>query len=128
MPDDLALNPLQEGLVTSALLLGAAFGAMYTGRLSDRNGRRRTIQWLAVWIINFLIGLFFPVLVNLISISGIFFIFVALRIAGLVFLKVHMPETKAKSLEELEEEFKTFDKEALSREGGRVEPASTSTS
>jgi major inositol transporter-like SP family MFS transporter len=82
----------------------------------------------ALWIINFLIGLFFPVLVNLIGIPGTFFIFVALGIAGLVFLKVYMPETKAKSLEELEEEFKTGDKEALFREGGRIEPARTPTS
>jgi major inositol transporter-like SP family MFS transporter len=82
----------------------------------------------ALWIINFLIGLFFPVLVNLLGISGTFFIFVALGIAGLVFLKVYMPETKAKSLEELEEEFKTGDKEALFREGGRIEPARTPTS
>ena len=82
----------------------------------------------ALWIINFLIGLFFPVLVNLLGISGTFFIFVALGIAGLVFLKVYMPETKAKSLEELEEEFKTGDKEALFREGDRIEPARTPTS
>jgi major inositol transporter-like SP family MFS transporter len=77
----------------------------------------------ALWIINFLIGLFFPVLVNLIGISGTFFIFVALGVAGLLFLKAYMPETKGKSLEELEEEFKTGDKEALVREGGHKEPA-----
>lgn len=76
----------------------------------------------ALWVINFLIGLFFPVLVSQIGISGTFFIFVALGAAGLVFLKVYMPETKGKSLEELEEEFKTGNTGALVREGSAVEP------
>ncbi|MHC6595126.1 sugar porter family MFS transporter [Arthrobacter sp. C152] len=79
----------------------------------------------ALWIINFLIGLFFPILVSLIGISGTFFIFVALGIAGLIFLKVYMPETKAKSLEELEEEFKTGDKSALFKEGAATGHAPT---
>ncbi|MFC9769856.1 MULTISPECIES: sugar porter family MFS transporter [unclassified Pseudarthrobacter] len=76
----------------------------------------------ALWMVNFLIGLFFPVLVSLIGISGTFFIFVALGAAGLVFLKVYMPETKGKSLEELEEEFKTGNTDALVREGSAAEP------
>lgn len=79
----------------------------------------------ALWIVNFVIGLFFPVLVSLIGISGTFFIFVALGAAGLVFLKVYMPETKAKSLEELEEEFKAGNDDALKREGANAHHAAT---
>lgn len=48
MQKDLGLTPLTEGLVTSTLLFGAAFGAISAGRLSDRFGRRRTIMGLAL--------------------------------------------------------------------------------
>ncbi|MEE9097407.1 sugar porter family MFS transporter [Pseudarthrobacter phenanthrenivorans] len=48
MQEDLGLTPLTEGLVTSSLLFGAAFGALFGGRLADRNGRRRMIMVLAV--------------------------------------------------------------------------------
>ena len=48
MQDDLGLTPLTEGLVTSSLLFGAAFGALFGGRLADRNGRRKMIMVLAV--------------------------------------------------------------------------------
>lgn len=48
MQEDLGLTPLTEGLVTSSLLFGAAFGALLGGRLADRNGRRKMIMVLAV--------------------------------------------------------------------------------
>jgi major inositol transporter-like SP family MFS transporter len=48
MTDDLGLTPTTEGIVTSSLLLGAAFGAFLGGRISDRRGRRTMILWLAV--------------------------------------------------------------------------------
>ena len=47
-PDQLNLDPLQEGMVVSALLIGAAIGALTGGRLSDIQGRKRNILTLSV--------------------------------------------------------------------------------
>ncbi|MGV4321615.1 sugar porter family MFS transporter [Bacillus mojavensis] len=47
-PDQLNLNAITEGLVTSSLLFGAALGAVLGGRMSDFNGRRKNILFLAI--------------------------------------------------------------------------------
>lgn len=39
--DQLDLTPFTEGLITSSLLFGAAFGSLAGGRLADRIGRRK---------------------------------------------------------------------------------------
>jgi major inositol transporter-like SP family MFS transporter len=48
MSEALNLNSFTEGLVASSLLFGAAIGAVFGGRLSDYNGRRKNILYLAV--------------------------------------------------------------------------------
>lgn len=47
MKYDLNLTPAQEGLITSFLLFGAAFGSLAGGCLSDRQGRRKNLLWVA---------------------------------------------------------------------------------
>ncbi|NAZ84677.1 sugar porter family MFS transporter [Kineococcus indalonis] len=59
-----------------------------------------------LWITNFLVGLSFPQLVAGIGISSTFFVFAALGIAALVFIKTSVPETRGRSLEELEAQFR----------------------
>ena len=47
-PDQLNLDPLQEGMVVSALLVGAAVGSFGGGKLADSQGRKKNILWLAM--------------------------------------------------------------------------------
>lgn len=51
--DQLNLNASQEGLVTSGITLGAAFGAVSGGKLSDHFGRKKVLSF-AAWI--FILG------------------------------------------------------------------------
>lgn len=51
MPDaakGLQLTSLEEGAIGGTLLIGAALGALFGGRLSDRYGRRHNITLLAI--------------------------------------------------------------------------------
>ncbi|QCR38830.1 sugar porter family MFS transporter [Nissabacter sp. SGAir0207] len=47
MKYDLNLTPAQEGLITSFLLFGAALGSLFGGYLSDKQGRRKNLLWVA---------------------------------------------------------------------------------
>jgi major inositol transporter-like SP family MFS transporter len=48
METSLGLTPTTEGVMVSAILVGAAVGAFFTGRVSDALGRKPTITALAV--------------------------------------------------------------------------------
>lgn len=57
MKDDLALSPFGEATVVSALLFpGAAFGALFGGRIADRIGRKRSLMVCAVLFLAGAIG------------------------------------------------------------------------
>ncbi|MEU7482870.1 sugar porter family MFS transporter [Streptomyces sp. NPDC042319] len=52
MEEHFGLTSLGEGIITSALLIGAAFGSLAGGRMSDRLGRRNSLLWSgAVFIV-----------------------------------------------------------------------------
>ncbi|MEU7021598.1 sugar porter family MFS transporter [Streptomyces sp. NPDC046203] len=71
LKDDFQLTSFQEGAVISSLLLGAAAGALWSGRLADRWGRRRTLIAVAV---TFTLGLL------LATVSAGFWTLVAARV------------------------------------------------
>jgi major inositol transporter-like SP family MFS transporter len=47
-PDQLNLDPLQEGMVVSGLLIGAAVGSLLGGKLADMQGRKQNIFTLSI--------------------------------------------------------------------------------
>ncbi|WP_299094273.1 sugar porter family MFS transporter [uncultured Metabacillus sp.] len=61
---------------------------------------------LFLWLCNFLVGLFFPVLMDGIGISGTFFLFAFFAIIGVIFVAKNLPETRGLSLEQIEDIFK----------------------
>ncbi len=68
-----------------------------------------------LWITNFLIGLLFPVLLAGIGLSTTIFIFTVLGIGAIAFVKKYLPETKGRSLEELEHHFRTYGEKGVSK-------------
>ncbi|MBU5376937.1 MAG: sugar porter family MFS transporter [Pantoea sp.] len=56
----------------------------------------------AMWIANFLISLMFPVLLASVGLAGAFFIFALVGVAGAIFVIKCVPETRNRSLEQIE--------------------------
>ncbi|PBC36956.1 MFS transporter [Rhodococcus sp. ACS1] len=59
-----------------------------------------------LWIANAIVALVFPPLVAALGIAATFFIFACLGVLALVFITTQVPETRGRSLEELEEQFR----------------------
>jgi major inositol transporter-like SP family MFS transporter len=59
-----------------------------------------------LWIVNFMVGFGFPQLLAAIGLSNTFFVFALLGVGAIAFAAKYVPETKDKSLEDLEHYFK----------------------
>ncbi|PRY16613.1 sugar porter family MFS transporter [Kineococcus rhizosphaerae] len=55
-----------------------------------------------LWLANAFLGLYFPTLVDAVGITGCFFGFAVINLLALVFVKTQVPETRGRTLEELE--------------------------
>jgi major inositol transporter-like SP family MFS transporter len=71
----------------------------------DIRGFGMGVSVLCLWVANAVIAFLFPIVVEAIQIQGAFLVFVVLGLIAIFFLKVFLPETKDRSLEELEEAF-----------------------
>lgn len=67
-------------------------------------GVAASIATFALWGGNFFVSRYFPVLVENISASKTFFIFAGISVLALIFVLTLVPETKGKTLEEIERE------------------------
>jgi MFS transporter, SP family, major inositol transporter len=65
-----------------------------------------------LWMVNFLVGFFFPILLSAVGLSTTFFIFAVFGIAAIIFVNKFLPETKGKSLEQLESHFRNYEQES----------------
>ncbi|WP_196594274.1 sugar porter family MFS transporter [Pectinatus sottacetonis] len=63
---------------------------------------------LCMWLTNFAIGLTFPVLLSIVGLSGTFYTFACIGVVALIFVKFWVPETKGRSLEKIEEDFRAY--------------------
>jgi major inositol transporter-like SP family MFS transporter len=63
-----------------------------------------------LWIVDFFIGLSFPVLLSSFGLFSTFLIFVISGIIAMIFVKTCVPETKNRTLEELEQDFRQYKK------------------
>ena len=68
-------------------------------------GAAMAIATFALWVSCFILTFTFPILNSLLGSSGIFWLYGFICLVAFIFIKARLPETKNKSLEEIEKEF-----------------------
>lgn len=67
-------------------------------------GAAMSIATFSLWVASFILTYTFPILNNSLGASGTFWVYSGICVVGFLFIKRNLPETKGKSLEELEVE------------------------
>jgi MFS family permease len=65
-------------------------------------GTAMSIAVTALWIASFILTYTFPLLNNALGAAVTFWIYAGICVAGFLFIKAGLPETKGKTLEEIE--------------------------
>ena len=67
-------------------------------------GAAMAVATVSLWLASFILTYTFPILNHYLNASGTFWLYGIISVAGFLFMRKHLPETKGKSLEEIEEE------------------------
>ena len=67
-------------------------------------GMAMAVSTFFLWVASFLLTYTFPILNEAVGAAGIFWLYGGICLAGFLFIKAKLPETKGKTLEELERE------------------------
>ena len=65
-------------------------------------GLATSIAVLSLWVANFILQSTFPLIMEALSIAATFWIYAGICVLGVIFIKLYIPETKGKTLEEIE--------------------------
>jgi major inositol transporter-like SP family MFS transporter len=71
-----------------------------------------------LWMVNFMVGFGFPLLLAAIGLPNTFFVFAVLGVGAIMFASEYVPETRDKSLEDLEHHFKQLAAARTGSSGG----------
>jgi sugar porter (SP) family MFS transporter len=94
-------------IASFAISLGPVFWLMISEIYPlNIRGKAMSVASLANWGSNWLVALTFPVLLATLGGAGSFWLFAALGIVAWFFVYLRVPETKGKTLEEIEAEFR----------------------
>ena len=72
---------------------------------------------LFVWVVNFIMGLIFPTLLSSFGLNFTFLVFVIVGFFSIAFVRFFVPETKGKTLEQIEKQFRNYDRKAMQQAG-----------
>ncbi|MGE5293581.1 MAG: sugar porter family MFS transporter [Solirubrobacterales bacterium] len=67
-------------------------------------GAAMSVSVVALWLGNFLLSLTFPVMVERLGVARCFWVYAGICLAGFLFILVRLPETRGKTLEQIEKE------------------------
>ncbi len=93
-------------IASFAMTLGPVAWVLISEIFPNRvRGTAVSIAVSALWIACFLLTFTFPVLNRWLGAAGTFWLYAAICAAGFVFILFHVPETKGKTLEQIESEY-----------------------
>ena len=72
---------------------------------------------LFVWVTNFVIGLFFPTLLDSFGLQVTFIIFAVIGVIAITFTRLFVPETMGKTLEQIEHQFRHYNRQEIQSVG-----------
>ena len=72
---------------------------------------------LFVWVVNFIMGLVFPTLLSSFGLNFTFLVFVIVGFFSIAFVRLFVPETKGKTLEQIEKQFRNYGRKAMQQAG-----------